>query len=155
MAWDESSQDRICGFSCFHRVLASVAENAGSFAPPEPVSALGTVTDEETVEDSPVLVAGITDGGQRLIAWRAGSRGIHPAGSVVAARGDAKPTATPAPDHRRPRLVAAVSARALRRAAHGAPLRLRIRCNEACAVKYRINPTSDVDLYSGIDDPPV
>jgi hypothetical protein len=158
MAWDESSQEEvnrtaICGFSCHHRVLAAVAERAGSFGPPELVSALGTVTDEETVDDNPVLVAGIANTGQRLIAWRAGSRGIHPAGAVVAARGDATPTPTPAPDHRRPSLIASVNARELRQAARGAPLRLRVRTNEPCAVAYGIYPTTNLDSY--IDDPPM
>jgi hypothetical protein len=139
VAWVESSNepkgfDRVCGFVCHARVLASVAHPGTPFGAPEVVSALGTTTDSAPV-------TAVSSSGARLVAWTDGP--MPDEGPLVAAVGNAAADVEPVPDHKRPRVTASIALRALRAAARGEPLRVRIACSEACAVRFQAYSRAD------------
>jgi hypothetical protein len=146
VAWIESTDDNRLGISCgglyacHERVVAAGAGAGLPFAAPERISALGTIAG--------ALTAGISDAGGSVIAWQQieGESDARTSGPLMAARSDARPTAAAPVDRRRPHVQASLSHANLRAAARSAPLRVRVECNEACAVRLSVSSRDDPDL---------
>lgn len=119
--------------TCFTRVHAAVAAPGAGFGLSVLISGVGTVANG--------LSSAIGDGGARLVAWTDGDRAIGPNPLVVALGPETSAASRVA---RRPLTVAVTaSRRALRAATHGAPLRVRVRCNQACGVRVMIYSRAD------------
>ena len=151
VSWVESSDDErfrfenVCAESCHDRVMAAVSGPDGRFGPVHRVSPLGTVrTDVPTV-------AAVSDRGERLLASQDAVFGVHGQDALVVARGDAARDRPTRRDHRAPRVAVRISQAAARAAAVGEPLRARVGCDEACAVRVIALSTNDDDMLD-LDD---
>jgi hypothetical protein len=116
---------------CFERVMAVAAQPDGRYGSPWRLSPLGSMPGD-------VVLTGIASGGDHLATWRETTGSIYPAGALVAVRGsatDLDPPAAPR-DRRPPAVEARLDVRRLRAAVRGRRLRLRISCDEPCALRF-------------------
>jgi hypothetical protein len=119
--------------TCFTRVHAAVAAPGAGIGPSSLISGLGTVASS--------VSSAIGRSDARLVAWSDGDRAIGP-NRLVVALGPAH-RATPRPVRRPLNVTVTASRRALRAAARGARLHVRVRCNQACGVRLMIYSRAD------------
>jgi hypothetical protein len=139
LVWHEWIDPTVCNAEpCVTRIVATTASADGQFGRPERVSSLGSLN-----ESFQPIAATNSSRGESVIAWE------DWAGRLIAARGDARPAPPPEPpDGQGPRVRASATLAGLRAAVHGAQLRVRVRCNEPCAVTLSMwNPRVFWSLY--------
>jgi hypothetical protein len=146
LAWDEASL-AFCGDeSCFGRVVAaSWPAGAAGFGPVRVLSPLGTVLDWS------LPVVALSNDGRRLVGWRAApTSAVGPRALWTATGDDGPDIGIPGGDARAPRVSFTPSRRALRDAARTGRLRLRLRCNEACAARPWISHPASERWITGL-----
>jgi hypothetical protein len=129
IAWRESISGPGCVRDwCFDRVLAASAEPGQPLGPPQLLTPLGTRTNR--------IVAALADDGRRLVAWLGAPADAFAPDRLVMAGGNAATDPPAVADLTPPRV------RVLRNEIRGGKLRVRLRSNEAVAVRTFVGDTS-------------